>query len=87
MRRLKGPLTALLVLVVLIDVVVGFRLLVSGWPKRVGLASVEKGVEQVQVTPIPFTGADWLVLLLVISVHAMVLYLTWKAWHSSSVRV
>jgi hypothetical protein len=86
MRRLKMPLTVLLSVIVLMDVIVGYRLWDSGWPKHINLTSDQKGIEQVQVTPIPFTGADWLILVLVISVHAVLFFLAWKAWHASPVR-
>jgi hypothetical protein len=86
MRRLKAPLTALFVLFVLIDAVVGFRLFSSGWPKQVSLSDVKPGGAEVQVASIPFTGSDWLMLVGVIVVHAVLVYLVWKAWHSSPVR-
>jgi hypothetical protein len=86
MRRLKMPLTALLIVFVLVDLVIGYRLWDSGWPKRIGLTADQKGIEQVHVMPIPFTGSDWLILVLVIGVHAVLFYLIWKAWHSSHVR-
>jgi hypothetical protein len=85
MRRLKVPLTALLIVFVLVDVVVGYRLWDSGWPKRVGLTADQKGIEHVQVVTIPFTGPDWLILALVVGIHAVLFYLVWKAWHSSPV--
>ena len=86
MRRLKAPLTALLALFVLIDAVVGFRLLSSGWPKRVSLSAVKPGSAEIQVVPIPFTGSDWMILVGVVAVHAVLVYVVWKAWHSSPVR-
>lgn len=86
MRRLKGPLTALFVVFVLIDAVVGFRLFSSGWPKHVSLSDVKPGAAEVQVAPIPFAGSDWLILVAVIVVHGVLVYLLWRAWHSSAVR-
>jgi hypothetical protein len=86
MRYLKVPLTASLIVVVLMDGVVGYRLWDSGWPKRIGLTSDQKGIEQVQVMPVPFTGLDWLILVTVIGVHVVLFYLVWRAWHSSRVR-
>ena len=83
MRRLKAPLTALLALVVLIDAVVGFHLFSSGWPRRVSLSDVKPGSAEIQVASIPFTGSDWMILVGVIAIHAVLLYLVWKAWHSS----
>lgn len=86
MRRLKVPITALLLLFMLFDGVVGFRLWDSGWPKRISLTSDQKGIEQIHVAPIPFTGTDWFIFVLVIGVHVLLLYLVWKAWHASTVR-
>jgi hypothetical protein len=86
MRRLKAPLTALLILFVLIDVLVGFRLFSSGWPKHVSLSDLKPGGAAIQVAPIPFTGADWLILIGAIVVHAVLFYLVWKAWRSPPVR-
>ena len=86
MRRLKAPLTALLVLLIFVDGVVGFRVFSSGWPKHVSLSDVKPGSAEIQVAPIPFTGSDWLILFGVIAVHPLLLYLVWKAWHSLPVR-
>jgi hypothetical protein len=86
MGRLKAPLTAILGLFFAIDAIVGYRLWESGWPKHISLTSTQKGAEQVQVTWIPFTGSDWLILILVIGIHAFLCYLVWRAWRSSPVR-
>lgn len=80
MRRFKILLTALLVVFVLVDVIVGYRLWQSGWPKRVGLMGSANIVEHIQVTPVPFTGSDWLILGALILVHAFLCYAVWKAW-------
>jgi hypothetical protein len=87
MYRLKVPLTALFVVLVLVDIVGGFHLWESGWPKRVTFTSDQPGLEQVHVAHIPFTGVDWLILVLVISIHAVLFYLVWKAWRSRPVRL
>ena len=71
MRRLKLPLTALLALLFLVDAVVGFRLLSSGWPKHVSLSDVTPGVAEIRVMPVPFTGSDWLILAAVIAAHTV----------------
>jgi hypothetical protein len=86
MRRLKAPQTALFVLLVLMDAVVGLRLFSSGWPKHVSLSDAKPGGAEIQVTPIPFTGSDWLILLGVMAAHAILFCWLWKAWHSSPVR-
>jgi hypothetical protein len=86
MRRLKLPVTILLFLLVLVDAVAGSHLWRSGWPKRVRLYDIKPGVAEIQVTPIPFTGSDWLILVAVIAIHAALVCLVWKAWRSSFVR-
>jgi hypothetical protein len=80
MRRSKIPLTALLILFVLVDVIVGYRLWESGWPKQVGLVGSAHIVEHIEVTPVPFTGSDWLILGALILVHSFLCYAVWEAW-------
>ncbi len=87
MHRLKVPLTVLLIVVVLADVVVGYRLWESGWPKSISLTSSREGVERVEVIPILFTASDWLILGLVVGIHGVLFYTVWRAWHSSPIRV
>jgi hypothetical protein len=82
---MKVTLGALGIVLVLVDVVVGYRLWNYGWPKRVTLTSVKPDVERIDVLRIPFTGFDWLILVLVLGFHAVLFYLVWKAWHSSPV--
>jgi hypothetical protein len=77
----------LLIVLILVDTGVGYRLWNSGWPKRVIITSVEPGIEQVQVVSVPLTGTDWLILILVIGTHAALLFLVWKAWRPAPVRV
>lgn len=86
MSRLKLPLTALLSIFVLVDLVAGYRLWDSGWPKRIALVGDQQGIEHVQVVTVPFTGQDWLILASVIGVPIVLLHLVWRAWHSSPVR-
>ena len=86
MRRFRMPLTAILGVFVAIDAIVGYWLWESGWPKSIALTSPQKGVEQVQVIAVQFTGADWLILILLVGLHALLWYLVWKAWRSSLVR-
>jgi len=87
MRRFRIPLTVVLGLLLLVDLIVGYRLWESGWPKSIVLTSPREGVEQVQVVRVPFTGTDWLVLILLIGTHALMVYLVWKAWRSAPVRL
>ena len=87
MRRLKVPLTMLLALFVAADLIVACKLWQSGWPKRIGLTAVQKGIEEVQVMRGPFTGSDWFILVLVIAVHAFLCFLVWRVWRSTPVRV
>lgn len=86
MRRLKMLFTTLLSVFIAVDLVIGYRLWDSGWPKRTSLTADQKGIEHVQVMPIPFTGLDWLIFVLAIGVHAVLFYLLWKAWHPSPAR-
>jgi hypothetical protein len=83
MYRLRIPLTVLLLFFALVDLIVGYRLFNSGWPKSIALTSTPGGSEQVQVLPIPVTNSDWIVLVLAVGIHALLLYLVWKAWRSS----
>lgn len=78
---------AVLVVLILTDALVGYRLWESGWPKHVILSSGPSGVEHVRVTQIPFTGTDWIILAVVIAIHAFLGYLVWKAWRSSPIQV
>jgi len=87
MHRLRIPLSVLLIVVVAVDSGVLYRLWNFGWPKRVNLTSPGPGVEQIHVLPVPFTGGDWLILALVIGAHAVLLYLTWRAWRSGPVHL
>jgi hypothetical protein len=87
MYRLKVPLTTFVVIFVLVDMVGGFHMWESGWPKRITFTSDQPGIGQVHVARIPFTGFDWLILVLVISIHAVLFYLVWKGWRSQSVRL
>jgi len=87
MRRLRIPLTVLLGLLLLVDLIVGYRLWESGWPANILLTNPREGVEQVQVLRVPFTGTDWLILILLIGTHALMIYVVWKAWRSVRVRV
>lgn len=87
MRRFRILLTAILGLLIAIDAVARYRLWESGWPKSIALTSPRKGVEQVQVIPVPFTGNDWLILILLIGVHALLFYLVWRAWRSAPIHV
>jgi hypothetical protein len=87
MRRFRIPLTVLLGILLLVDLIVGYRLWESGWPANIVLTSPREDVEQVQVLRVPFTGTDWLILILLISTHALIVYLVWKAWRSAQVRL
>ena len=91
MRRFRIAFTVILGVVVAIDAIVGYRLWASGWPKLIALTSPQEGVERVQVIALPFTGADWLVLILflilLIGFHVLLCYFVWRAWRSSPVRV
>lgn len=87
MRRFRSLFTAILGLLIVIDAIMGYRLWESGGPKYIGLTSPRAGVEQIQVIAVPFTGQDWIILILLISVHALLCCLVWKAWRSDPVRL
>jgi hypothetical protein len=82
MRRLKVPLVFLFGVLLLIDIIFAYRLWDSGWPRRIDLTGDQNAIMHVHVVMIPFTGLDWLILALVIAVHAVLFYLVWKAWRS-----
>ena len=83
MRRLKVPLTAILTMFVLIDLLVGYRLWDSGWPKRVHWTDAQNSIVYLAVERIPFTGIDWLILVLGVGVQVLLFYLVRKAWRAS----
>ena len=66
---MKVTLGALGIVLVLVDVVAGYRLWNSGWPKHVVIAADPDGGAHVRVMPIPFTGVDWCILVLVAAPH------------------
>jgi hypothetical protein len=59
---------------------VGYRLWDSGWPKRVAIMGDTSGGAHIQVAPIPFTAVDGCVLVVVVTIHAALVYLVWRAW-------
>lgn len=80
MRRFRTLFTALLGLLLLFDGVTAFRT----WWYGLKYVSVTDG--RVSVESVPFTGVDLLVLLLV-GIHAALIYGVWRAWRSPPVRV
>ena len=82
MIRFRLPLTLALAALLMVDLIVGFRLWSSGWPKEIALSSPQAGVELVKVIDIPFTKTDWLILSAVITMHIALGLFAWKAWRS-----
>lgn len=83
MYRFRTLLTVILGLFLLVDMIVGYRLWESGWPKSISLTSPQNGVEQVEVLAVPFTVMDWLILIVLIGAHSVLMYSIWRAWRSS----
>lgn len=81
MRRFRTLLTVLLGLLLLFDGVTAFRV---WW---YGLTTVSINDGRVSVESIPFTGTDIGILLLIVILHAALIYAVWKAWRSTPVRV
>src|SRR5262245_57401292 len=67
----------------LCDLVVAIRLWLSGWPQVITMTPGDGGVEDIEVSPMPFTVADWLILFAIILVHVLVVYGVWKVWGGS----
>jgi hypothetical protein len=68
-------ITAAAILVVVFDLLVAARLYLNGYPKRLEIAD---GIFTVR--PIPFTGIDWLVSLIIFSVQAALFHQLWRSW-------
>ncbi len=81
MRKFRALLTVLLGLLLLFDGVTAFRV----WWYGLKYVSISDG--RLSVESVPFTGTDWVVLLLLVSLHAALIYAVWKAWRSAPVRV
>jgi hypothetical protein len=81
MRRFRALFTVLLGLLLLFDGVMAFRI----WWYGLKYVSVTDG--RVSVESVPFNGVDLLVLLLLVGIHAALIYSVWKAWRSAPVRV
>ena len=86
MRRFRALLSAFLGLLLLLDGVTAFKLWSNGLPKRISMTA-EGESARVLVESVSLTGSDWIILLLLVGVHALLSYLVWTAWRSSSVRV
>ena len=82
MSRFRVPMTAVLIVFLLVDILVGYRIWDTGWPKHVSFASTREGFGQVQVVPIAFTSTDWLIVIVTIAVQALLVRMVWKAWRS-----
>ena len=85
MRRFRALFTVLLGLLLLFDGVTAFRVWWYGL-KYVSMTG-EGESRHLSVESIPFTGTDWLILLLLIGLHAAFIHVVWKAWRPAPVRV
>lgn len=81
MRRFRTAFAVLLGLLLLFDGVMAFRI----WWYGLKYICVTDG--PVSVESAPFTGVDLLVLLLLVAIHAALMYGVWKARRSAPVRV
>jgi hypothetical protein len=86
-RRFRGILTTFLGLLLLLDSVTAFKFWSNGPPTRMSLIDKGGGVMEVFVEPVPFGRFDWIILLALIGVHAVLSYLVWTAWRGSNVRM
>jgi hypothetical protein len=82
MHRLRMPLTMIFTLLIALDLVMGFRLFSSGWPKEIHWKSDQMGNAQSYVVPILFTGVDWVVVVAGAALHLLLIYLIKRSWHS-----
>ncbi|MCW5983568.1 MAG: hypothetical protein KIT09_36090 [Bryobacteraceae bacterium] len=87
MRRFRLSLTALLLVLVLIEALIGYRLWDSGWPSNVSVSAGGDGSEIVQVERLRFGALDWFVVALLIAGHALLAYMVWRAWRADRVRL
>lgn len=81
MRRYRTLFTVLLGLLLLFDGVTAFRV---WW---YGLKYVFMTDGHLSVESVPFTGTDFLILLLLGALHAVLIYAVWKAWRSAPIHV
>jgi hypothetical protein len=85
MRSLKFAFSAILVLLLLTDAVVVYRIRIYGWPQNITLTGVG-GIEHVRVSPVKFTSIDCLWMLMIVVVHVLFIYLVWRSWRPSPIR-
>ena len=78
MRALRAVVKFAFGLLLLFDLVIGFKLYANGWPKRVISTDVRPGVVSVKVIPIPFTGLDWWILAAFVGLHLLLIYFVWR---------
>lgn len=81
MRRFSVFLTLLLVLLLMFDGVIAFRI----WSYGLQTVSITNG--RVTVESVPFTATDSLILLLLASLHGVLVFAVWKAWRPARIRV
>jgi hypothetical protein len=85
MSRFRVLFTAFLGLLLLFDGVTAFRVWWYGVPKNMSMTGAGE-TRRLLIESIPFDASDWCTLILLVSVHALVFYVVWKAWRSSSAR-
>jgi hypothetical protein len=81
MKLVRVSLRVLLVLVLLFDVVNGYRMWDLGWRKYVSTTSSG----EIFVGRIPFTATDWFVVAAIVAFHIVLIYFVWRTRRSASV--
>jgi protein-S-isoprenylcysteine O-methyltransferase Ste14 len=75
----KGLAKITLLILLLFDAVVGYRLLDRGWPANIKMSS-----DAIQVTPLRFTLQDWIVAAGIVLLHAFLIHFIWKSRRSTA---
>jgi fumarate reductase subunit C len=78
-KLIRIPLTVFLGLLVLFDLVLGYRLWWYGFPKNVTVIR-EGQSERMLIDPVAFTSFDWVVLTLMVTLHGALIYTVWRSW-------
>ena len=85
MRIVKWLLTSLLGVLLLVDLIVAFRLMRIGWPKRLVGAMVDN-TAQIRAVPIPMDVMAWLSFGLYAGAHVALFYGLWRVCKRSAVQ-
>ena len=77
MRWFRITINTALAILLLFDIVLGVQVYEHGWPSKVTLTEARPGVEAVNVSRLPFTGADAWILAALVGTHVLLIYLAW----------